>query len=106
MTPTVMTLLHIGQVLVFACAIACLIFMGLYQALAPWWRSEAGRHVMAFMTVLFLALTLTAANSMGWLRDISLLALIIAEVTIFGLILAVICWRIVILLRAQFPRRR
>lgn len=105
MTPLTLALYHVGVGLLFASAGACLLFMLLYQTLAPWWRSEAGRHVMAFMAVLFVALALTASNAMGWTRSMGVFWLLVVEIIVFTLILAVVCWRIAILLRAQRRRR-
>lgn len=104
MSPTVNVLYHAGLGLIFAGAGAALLFVLLYATLAPWWRSEVGRHLMTFTFTIFLALALTACNAMGWTRSLGLVPLLWIELAVFAAILLSILWRITILLRAQ--RRR
>lgn len=83
------------------------LFIVLYHLSAPWWRTEAGRHVMAFMGALAAVLTLSslrlltgppaqpaAVTWFTWLRII-----------VFATIPVVVGWRLWMLWRAQYRGR-
>lgn len=77
---------------------AVLFFVLAYAILAPWWRSEIGRNVMAWSgsaaMLLFLAVLQQIFGPAYWGRDL-LVALGFA-----GFIAAAV-WRLVMLLKAQ-----
>jgi hypothetical protein len=100
--------LFIGNVLVHLTTLLAWAFIVLYHLSAPWWRTEAGKHVMAFMAALAAVLTLSSLRLatgapaqtepvtwFTWLR-----------VLVFASVPAVIGWRVAILWRAQYRGRR
>jgi hypothetical protein len=106
MTPTDVFFYHSGTGLLFSGAALALLFVGWYGLSAAWYRTEAGRHMIAFTAALFLALGLTAANVMGWTRSLGLTANLIVQNLVLLLINLVILWRIWIFFRAQYRRTR
>lgn len=97
--PVVVTLAFIG-------AGGCVAFMILYQALAHWWRSPTGRHIMASMASLFAALMLVGAESIGWTDHFADEWRRVAEIVVISSIVTLIAWRIAMLLKSQLARHK
>ena len=98
-----MTWKQVGDFAFYGCTAAAVTFVLCYLALAPWWRSEAGRNIMAVMASMALAFSyFTFAIIQGGVP----LGFYPARAVIFMFIFLSISWRVVILLRVQRPRRR
>lgn len=99
--------LVIGNGLLHLSTVEAWLFIGMYHLSSPWWKSEAGRHVMTFMGVIAAVLTLSSvrvatgappsAEPVTWVTWV--------RVLVFAGVPAVIGWRIAILWRAQFRGR-
>ncbi|MDK1473590.1 hypothetical protein QNO07_09180 [Streptomyces sp. 549] len=80
-----------------ALALSALVFVVVYHVLAPWWRSAAGRHLMAVAVTLGLlgayTVVITAWPECGWLR----VARSVVVVVMAGLLVQ----RTVMVVRAQ-----
>jgi hypothetical protein len=96
----------VGNVLVALSAGFAVAFVALYHLSSPWWRSEAGRHVMSFMGIIGAVLILTLIRIVAgakvdahwpwftWLR-----------VVVFAGVPGVIAWRLWMLWRLQYRGR-
>lgn len=80
-------------------ALACVLAQAL---LARWWETPAGRHVMAFQSVLATVLTLWVLRV--WMPDASWL--IVAKLVAFAGVPVVLGWRLAIIVRVWQDRRR
>ncbi len=96
-----MTWLAVGNVGLFALFGAFLTFVVLYMNVAGWWRTDMGRHVMAFMAACLLAVG-TRVSRVIWPDWPGYYAL--RAITTW-LAVAVVVWRIALLVRAQFANR-
>ena len=67
------------------------------HARAPWWRSEVGRHLMAYMVVIALVLTLALVRAVlgdsDWFNGIRLVTFVLVPV--------VMTWRLSLQIRAR-----
>lgn len=104
MTPTDTDLYHAGLAQIFSGAGLALLFVLWYGLSVHWWRTEAGRHLIAFTAALFLALALTAANIMGWTRSLGITWNLIIQNLALLLINLVVLWRIRMFARTQQAR--
>jgi hypothetical protein len=96
---------HVGNVLLLLSALLATGFVVLYLFVARWWASEAGRHLMAFNTVIAVVLWLSvirvfvpgSANVawFAWLRT-----------GVFAFVPVVLGWRLWMLVRVQVLDRR
>jgi hypothetical protein len=96
---------HVGNALLLLSALLATGFVVLYLFVARWWASEAGRHLMAFNTVIAVVLWLSvirvfvpgSANVawFAWLRT-----------GVFAFVPVVLGWRLWMLVRVQVLDRR
>jgi hypothetical protein len=96
---------HVGNVLLLLSALLATGFVVLYLFVARWWASEAGRHLMAFNTVIAAVLWLSVIRVFvpgsaelawfAWLR-----------VGVFAFVPVVLGWRLWMLVRVQILDRR
>ena len=90
-------IVHIGNALVIFTAILSTFFVVYYQKVAPWWHSEAGRHLMSFsasLAVLFdLAVIRIFWGGALWFEVVRLVLFIALPVNFV--------WRILLLYKAQ-----
>ncbi len=96
-----MTWVLVGNVGLFALFGAFLVFVVLYLNVAGWWRTEMGRHVMAFMSACLLAVG-TRVSRVIWSEWPGYPVL---RAVAMWLATAVVVWRIALLIRAQLTRR-
>lgn len=94
-----------GTLAFYALTIVSILFVLTYHVLSPWWRTEAGRNIMAVMASL--------AAIGAWGSYVNLLAdprsaplFYPTRFFLFSGLTLAIGWRIVILVRAQLARRR
>lgn len=92
-----------GDVAFYALAFMAGLFVALYAVLSPWWRTEAGRNIMAVMGSLAViglwGSYLLAAGGRGvWFYPVRFFMFT-------GLALA-LAWRVVMFVRVQVIRRR
>lgn len=93
-----------GNGAVWVAFVAAIAFCGLYTAVAPWWRSSEGRHLMTFTAVIGIAFgwiafrMVTGFGSPQWLE--------VVRVAILGALAVLLVWRLLMLIRAQIRRRR
>jgi hypothetical protein len=93
----------VGNVLLGISTVEAITFCLLYHLSSTWWRTEAGRHLMAFTAVIAAVLSLVMVRIVigadppwfAWLR-----------VAVFGLVPWVLGWRLWLLWRAQIARDR
>lgn len=95
-----MTLLWIGNALVVVTTGLAWAFVVLYHLWAPWWRSEVGRHVMTYSTVVAAVLTLSLVRLIGG-ASLETTWFQILRLIVFAGVPAAIGWRIAILWRVQ-----
>ncbi|MDI5965706.1 putative phage holin [Streptantibioticus silvisoli] len=84
-------------------AFVCLVFVVAYHVLAPWWRSEAGRNLMAFAGAVGAFLAYTVAIWF-WPHGATASVLRGVRVTVSAAIILLMVQRLVILLRVQRGR--
>jgi len=94
--------LTIGNIGLFVLLGAFLTFVVLYLNVAGWWRTEMGRHVMAFMTSCLLAIG-TRVSRLVWSEwtGYPVLRAITTWLAVF-----VVAWRIALLIKTQITNRR
>lgn len=51
-----------GDLMLVVILLGLLTFVIVYSVITPWWRSAAGRHVMAFMFVAFVVVTIRVSR--------------------------------------------
>lgn len=97
-----MTIQEVGNAALYALLAGFLAFLVVYSTLARWWRSPAGRHVMAFMGACALVIGLRVISlHVGpypgeWYVRVGALWLAVF----------VVWWRVAIVVRAQLAVRR
>lgn len=94
----------VGNALIVLADVLAWLFVVLYHLSSPWWRSEAGRHLMSMMAVLAAVLSLSTVRIVAgagvdtgwfvWLR----IAVFAGTPVVFG-------WRVWMLWRLQFRGR-
>lgn len=77
-----------------------MVFVGLYLALAGWWRTPMGRHIMAFM--LSATVTVGVRVSKTFLGEWS--GYYTLRAMAFALVILTLGWRILLLIKAQIAR--
>lgn len=94
-----------GTYAFYALAAVSVAFVLLYAVLSPWWRTEAGRNIMAVMGCLAV---IGAWGSYVNLRDDPTSAPLFypTRFFLFSVLTLAIGWRIVMLVRAQLARRK
>lgn len=94
-----------GNIMVVVTTVLAWAFVVLYHVKAPWWRSEIGRHVMTYSTVVAAVLTLATVRlfSGASLDDTPWFAAL--RLVVFAGVPAAIGWRIAILWRVQRRNR-
>jgi hypothetical protein len=94
----------IGSAAVWVALVASVAFCALYAAVAPWWRSGEGRHLMTFTAVIGIAFgwiafrMATGFGAQQWLEMV--------RAAILGALAVLLVWRLLMLIRAQIRRRR
>lgn len=96
-------MLAVSNVLIVATGVGAGVFCALYALLAPWWRSEIGRNLMALMAVIGLFLGLATMHliwphifdNQMWIRPV-----------MWSSICAIVWWRVVLLVKTQVVKRR
>lgn len=93
----------LGDLAIFAAAAVTLLFAMAYATLAPWWRTETGRNIMAVMGVLAMAL-----GYFGWIiaRGAIPEGFYPIRFTIFAVLGLVIGQRLIIFVKRQILARR
>ena len=93
----------IGMVAYYICTLGALSFVVLYGALAPWWRTVIGRHMMTFMAVLAgILLYGTVVPLLGLSLEQRLWSRVIAYI-LFG---GVVWWRVGLMVVLQVENLR
>lgn len=90
----------VGDALVVSAAVLAVAFCVLYHLVAPWWRSELGRHIMTYSAVVAAVLTLSVVRMIGG-ASLDTPWFGVLRLVVFGGVPAALLWRIVILLRIQ-----
>src|SRR5690349_24275982 len=93
----------LGTYLIHATTIGCVAFMLGYGFLAPWWKSNIGRNMMATTFALLLIFGLTSITlifgtqwpARPWIR-----------IGIAGFACVTVWWRVYILINSQILQRR
>ena len=83
--------------------LASFIFVVVYWIIAPWWRSEVGRHLMSFEASMALITAYLVAVNFGWLDPRT--GQYYVRLVIYGVLFLLVLWRISILIRAQRRNR-
>lgn len=96
----------IGSVAVWVALASSVAFCVTYAAVAPWWRSGEGTHLMTMTGVLAVAFAWVAYRQTVSTVPLRPLPTEIARVAILGALAAVLVWRLLLLIRAQIRRRR
>jgi hypothetical protein len=87
----------------YACTVVTVLFALLYLLFAPWWRTTAGRNIMAVMGSVALAFGyFTWVISQGGLPA----GFYPMRALVFTFIAVAIGWRVVIFIRHQFLLRK
>jgi hypothetical protein len=98
----VIPVLHqVGNAAIWTAFVAAAAFCAVYAAMAPWWKSSEGRHLMTFTAIL--------AVAFGWLCLRLILGPIPVEIpraVLLGALALSLIWRLVLLIRNQMPGRR
>ena len=92
-----MNVFLLGDIFLYTGAIAGSLFCLAYWVLAPWWKSEMGRHIMAFTAVISVTLDYVVYRSINRLERPQPGV----RAIIFGAIAIVIVWRLWMLIRDQ-----
>lgn len=94
----------LGDYFLFTGALCGLMFCTAYGISAPWWRSEMGRHIMAFTASV--SLTLAYASFRVIVPPVR--PEFGVRALVFGVIAAMLAWRLFMLFREQIrePRKR
>lgn len=94
----------LGNLLLYTSALAAIGCALVYGLLAPWWRSEEGRHLFSFQVVVAAVLSLSVVRvlfdpdgSVAWFAWLRLV--------VFALVPIVLAWRLWLIIRAQVLRR-
>lgn len=95
-------LILVGNFLLVFTALLALACVASQAMLARWWETPAGRHVMAFQSVLAAVLTLWASRV--WFPDAGWL--VVARFVAFAGVPVVLGWRLAIILKTWRRRRR
>lgn len=93
----------LSNILVILTCAGSLTFCGMYALFSSWFKSAMGRNVMALMGAIGLFLTLAILRMIWphifddkpWLRPV-----------VWSVICAIVWWRVALLVRTQFLRRR
>lgn len=92
-----------GNVAFYACATAAVMFVLMYLVITPWWRTEAGRNIMAVMGTLAVAMAYFGwVISQGGVPD----GFWPIRAILFTCMFLSIAWRVVMLIRAQLLARK
>lgn len=100
------TIQAISEVLLYGCLIASWAFVAGYAIVAPWHRTQIGRHMMATtaaLAVIFTDLALMRLHILGPLGDATRAW---TAVGAYGLMFVVLVWRLIILAHLQLVARR
>jgi hypothetical protein len=95
-----------GEIATLSAFFACVLFVIVYTAVAPWWRTPMGRNIVSLDLVTALALLPSALH---WIFSITVY---FSEwyawfsYSAVGLVPVVIAWRAVILVRLQLRAAR
>ncbi len=87
----------------YVCTFGALSFVVLYGALAPWWKTAIGRHMMAFMGVLAGILLYGTIVPLLGLSPVERLWSRVVAFILFG---GVVWWRVGLLLAVQIENLR
>lgn len=90
----------IGNVLIVISALECWAFVALYHLSAPWRHSEMGRHIMTFMIVFAVVLTMLAVRVIAGIGNTCGLDSPF-EAAVFTAVPVVLGWRVWLLLKEQ-----
>jgi hypothetical protein len=89
-----------GNALVVVTTVLAWVFVVMYHVLAPWWRSEVGRHIMTYSALVAAVLTLSVVRMIGG-AGLNTPWFGVVRLVVFAGVPVAISWRIAILWRAQ-----